>query len=110
MSGVVDIGHGYLPLCPVMGSHCEAASYFSPLFVLIMLMIPCMTDTEKNAGDKCGNAFNSQKDLASQSRLQTPRWQGYIFVVICSHLLELLCSFSTPTVVSEFRVTIAVCQ
>lgn len=65
------------------------------LFVLMMLTNPWMTDTEKNAGDKWGNAFNSHKDLMSQSRLQTPHWQGYIFVVICSHLSRLLFTFSS---------------
>ena len=97
MSGFVDLGHGYLTLCQLMDSHWEAAAYFFPLslFVLMMLTNPWMTDTEKNAGDKWGNAFNSHKDLMSQSRLQTPLWQGYIFVVICSHLSRLLFTFSS---------------
>lgn len=47
-----------------------------------MLMIPRMTDTEKNAGDKWGNALNSLEGLMSQSRLQTPHWQDYFSVVM----------------------------
>lgn len=32
MSGVVDLGHGYLALCQMLDSHREAAAHFSLAF------------------------------------------------------------------------------
>lgn len=49
----------------------------------------------KECSRQMGECIQFTKDLMSQSRLQSPHKQGYIFVVICSHLSRLLFTFSS---------------